>query len=417
MLKITIDLRKIWTFSLVLYIICSTAFSYGELRMLNTYALYFFLGVSVVNVLSRQRFSLNAVSISIIFYTALLLIGLLYTPTAQSRAQGVMYSSITMAILALCVVQYMEDVQDVKIIMTSFMLAGLALALHVYAQYGNEFWDILKETADAESGAVGRLDGDLANANTISMCAMISTIIAAYYLIFEKTGIIKKLLLIAIAVFALIISMVAASKKSLVLIVVSILGIWIYSVRGTHRIGRWLRDLLLLVLTMGAVFYLLGNIPLFSNVVARFEDFLDMLKSGQGTTSDEIRMHMFTEGLEVWLDNLLFGAGTAASLYYFDVFCHSNVVEILMNTGIVGFFVFYAPYAVAGWRYMKNAAYYKQRSKISILLFSLFLSICVSGVAFVYYYDRYFMILMAVILSATGCFAEKSTVGKTLKEG
>ena len=44
---------------------------------------------------------------------------------------------------------------------------------------------------------------------------------------------------------------------------------------------------------------------------------------------------------------------------------------------------------------------YKANSNFAGLLFALLVGVLVCGVGFVYYYDRYFMILIATIVSAT----------------
>ena len=112
-----INLKKIWTLSLVVYIICSTAFSYGDLRRLNTLALYFFLAISVFNILQMKKIRLNVAAAAIILYLILSLFGMMYTPTATERVWEIMYDYITMSVLALCIIQYIQNKEDVHIIL------------------------------------------------------------------------------------------------------------------------------------------------------------------------------------------------------------------------------------------------------------------------------------------------------------
>ena len=81
-----------------------------------------------------------------------------------------------------------------------------------------------------------------------------------------------------------------------------------------------------------------------------------------------------------------------------------------MNTGVVGFVLFYGAYPVAIYQYLKNAVKYKGRDKMSILLFALLVSVSVCGVAIVYYYERYYMILLAVIFASTKYLNQKQFV-------
>ncbi len=405
--KITIDLKKLWTISLVLYIICSSAFSYGELKMLNTYALYFFLGVSALNILLRRRVRLNAAAISIIFYTILSLFSLIYTPTAQSKAMSVMYNYITMAVIVLCVVQYIDDMKDIRIIMTSFMLAGLALALHVYAQYGNQFWDMLKEIAESDSEYASRVGNELTNENTIGMYTMISALIAAFYVFTDRSSKVKTVVYIAIAVFCFIISTSAASRKSIVLLIVSIICFWLYSSVGTRDFLRQIRNILILVAGVATLLYLINILPLFKSLSMRLDLMFRFLSGGEGTTSEQARMHYITEGLSVWEDNIFFGEGFATSIFHFGTYSHNNYIEILMSTGLVGFTLFYIPYVIAVYKYLKDALAYRTLDSLSTLLFALLMSIIVCSFALVYYYDRYYMILVATIYTAVKCLSKE----------
>ena len=407
MVKFNIDLKKWWTISLVLYIICNAAFSYGTLKMLNTYALYFFLGVSIINILCRRSIKFNAAAASVILYLVLLLIGMLYTPTAANKVERELYDYITMAVLVFCVVQYIDTVRDVNIIMFSYMLAGLALAIYVYAQYGNEFWILMQEATDYRPGYVDRLGSDLANANTIGMYTAISALIALYYILFDRKSKLRTVVCVPIMVFCFIVAMAAASKKGVLVLALALVCFWLYSALGDPNILKQFRNLLIMVGGIVLLFWMINTLPIFSGIAARFETLLKSLQGGQGSTSEVSRSEYIDKGIAVWLDNVLFGAGTASSTYHLGVYSHNNFVEILMNTGIVGFLIFYGVYPVNGYLYLRNATSYKIQSKLPILLFALLVSITVCSIGMVYFYDRYYMILFAVIFSAIKTFNTK----------
>lgn len=411
MVKLNIDLRKWWTISLVLYIICSTAFSYGDLRMLNTYALYFFFGVSIVNIIQKKSIKFNTAAASVIFYMVLLLIGMLYTPTAENKVEAVMYDYITMAVLMFCVVQYIDTVRDVNVIMFSYMLAGLALAIYVYTQYGAEFWTKMQEATEYSSGHIDRLGSELANANTIGMTTGISALIALYYILFDRKCKLRTVICIPITVFCFVVSMAAASKKGVLVLAIALVCFWFYNALGDPDSLKQFRNLLILAGSIAVLLWMITTLPIFSAISARFEELFKMLQGGTGGESEVSRSEFIVKGLSVWLDNPLFGAGTAASIYHLGVYSHNNFVEILMNSGIVGFVVFYGVYPVAGYLYLKNALNYKMLSKLPILLFALLISITVCSVGMVYYYSRYFMTLFAVTFSAVNVFGKKELMG------
>lgn len=401
MLKLKVNVKKIWIFSLALYIICSTAFSYGSLRMLNSYALYLFLGVSAFCVFFKRRFKFNGMVLSLILYAILMAVGTLYTPADTSVAEDTLYLYITMAVVAICAIQCIDDQQDIKHIMTAFMWAGVALVIYVYAQYGNEFWALLQENENAANTNINRLGDEYVNANMIGMCAAISVIIAVFKLIYEKNPLWKKVLYAAIIVFCFIMAMASASKKGVLMLAVAAFGIWLYSAFGNRNILRQLRNILILCFAFVAVYLLIINVPIFSGIALRIESLFETLSGTSSNKSDLTRMYMVEKGIEVWWDHPIFGAGTVASDHYFGVYAHNNYVELLMNSGMVGLIVFYMPQFSAFANYFINHRVYKSKSKHSALLFALLLAIFACSVGMVYYYERYFMVLIAVIVSAT----------------
>ena len=410
-MKTTIDIRKIWTLTLVFYIICSTAFSYGDLKILNSVALYIFLAVSVFNILHSGKLRLDLAAGSLIAYAVILLVGMLYTPASSSAVYGVMYNYITMMVLAVCIIQYVRSVKDVETIMFAYMLAGLTMAIYVYSLYGSEFWDVMKEAADSELGGVDRLGGDLTNENTISLCTAISALIALYNLMYARTSKVKTILCVGIMAFCFVVSMAAASKKSLILIFACIIGIWLYSTVGNKGFLKKVRNLLILGGSVVGLLYMINNIPLFSGISARFESLFSFLEGGSGTVSEEHRYSLISEGLAIFLKNPILGAGSNSSVFYFSgAYSHSNFVEILMNTGVIGFVVFYGVYVTSTCKYLAYARSYKQTNKVSVLLFSLLLGVTVCGFAMVYYYERYYMLLMTVVFAATHVFDRERSI-------
>ncbi|MBR2309187.1 MAG: O-antigen ligase family protein [Oscillospiraceae bacterium] len=412
--KINLNLHKIWTVTLMFYIICNGAFSYGDLKMLNTLALYLFLGVSVLIILIKGKVRLDLTIVSLVIYAVLMLVGMLYTPTSANKVTGVVYDYITMLVLTFCVIQYIREVADLENIMLAYMLTGLAMAIYVYAQYGNEFWEILQENAQQEEqNRIERLGGELANVNVISLLTAFSVVIGVYQLIFNRKNLATTIFCVAVVVFCFVISMAGGSKKSLIVIFVSFVAMYFYNALGSKAYLKQFRNLLFMIGGIAAVVMLVTRLPIFSGIVMRYESFFSFMEGGKGGVSDVDRMNLISKGMEVWWNHPLFGAGTYASGHYLGVYAHNNYVELLMNSGLIGLIVFYAVYFVAVIRYISNSIRYKQSGKIAILLFAVLLSVLVTGFAMVYYYDRYCMFMAATACTATGVLGKKD---KTLPE-
>lgn len=343
---------------------------------------------------------MNYFSFTIIAYLLIMTVGMLFTPTAFEEASGVMYDYITMAVLSVCIVQYIEDKKDIQTIIYAFMIAGLLLALYVYSMYGSSFWTFMRQSVSETHGSVNRLDGGLANANTISLCTAVSAIIAGYHVLYARTSKWKTVACVFVAAFCFIVSMAAGSKKSVILIFVCVVGIWYYSNIGNHNNTKKIRDLVAVIAAVLLLVWMINTLPIFSGVAQRFRSLFSFLSGESGTTSEQGRTNLMKAGLEVWLNHPLFGAGTASSIYYLGVYSHNNLLEMLINSGLFGFCVFYAVYVFAAKHYLKKAVIYRETDKYAPLLFALFCGVTVIGFAMVYYYDRYYMYLMATVFSA-----------------
>ena len=128
----------------------------------------------------------------------------------------------------------------------------------------------------------------------------------------------------------------------------------------------------------------------------RIDELLDLLINGGGNRSDQKRVRFLVEGFSIFLQNFFIGDGTAASYNYFDTYSHSNILEILLNNGILGFLVFYFAYPIVIFQCIKKRQLQTSEVNMSNLCLFLFLSILVLSIALVYYTFIYYEVLLAV---------------------
>jgi O-antigen ligase len=62
------------------------------------------------------------------------------------------------------------------------------------------------------------------------------------------------------------------------------------------------------------------------------------------------RRYWFEEGLRAWTQNPLFGHGTESFRVGYGITSHSAPVDLLYNTGLIGFVLYYAIHASLAWR-------------------------------------------------------------------
>ena len=96
------------------------------------------------------------------------------------------------------------------------------------------------------------------------------------------------------------------------------------------------------------------NVPVFYEIIgSRMESFFAFLNGdvSHADGSSKIRSQMIKMGLERWIQSPILGYGFDSFKYYNQsvtghfYYSHNNFVEILYNTGIIGFVLYYWYYA------------------------------------------------------------------------
>ena len=101
------------------------------------------------------------------------------------------------------------------------------------------------------------------------------------------------------------------------------------------------------------VYWLLNNVSAFWYIGQRANEML-LTFQGQGvSTTDLSRINMIKTSIEQFSNAPLLGNGIAHSKVLFDTYSHNNYVEILMNTGIIGFFIYYSVYLISIYKAYK----------------------------------------------------------------
>lgn len=402
--RLVINNRLIWTISVVAYIICSTAFGAGPLSFLNRLSLYSFFAISIWCVMNRGYYNHNVCETSLLLLAFFIFLGALYTPTNKKAVFDTIYDYITMLILIICVTQYIESMRDIETIIIAFFIAGCVMALYVYSQYGSNFWTVLQENQTASRNNITRLGSGITNTNNIGMYTCFSTIIGGYLLFMTRYSKKIKMVVLVSTVFCFIVSMATGSKKALISTFVGVgvlyLCIMIYNENAVQK----LKYLFLAVVSLLVLIYLIFNLPIFSGIATRFNTYLDF-KSGTGNFTSEVERSFFTEeGIKVWKNHFIFGEGTFASAAHFGVYCHNNIVELLMNHGIVGCLSFYLFIFLIIVNYVKFAKQWIFCNRIFAPLAAVQLCILICSTNLVYYYERYYMLLFATGYAAMRCF-------------
>ena len=115
-------LRLLWKLSAFLYIVCSTAFSsQSYLMMLNSYALYFFLGVSALCILIKGTVKFNLYTVSLMAFFLVTMVGCLYSVSEKTYTSLVLHNMFVVVCITFCFVNYIDSEKDIRFLFKAFM--------------------------------------------------------------------------------------------------------------------------------------------------------------------------------------------------------------------------------------------------------------------------------------------------------
>lgn len=393
--------NNLWSFVAMVYVICNITFCAGNLVILNSLSMYIFLIVSFIYII-RKRYikvsSLNGI-IQLMIFGVLLAISILYAPySAYSRsfALDTLYDFITMLIILFCFSQYMRGPEELNKFWIATFIGGVTLSVYVFGMYGTNFWNILRANSVASSDNIARIGTGFVNTNTIGVCTSISMCLGIYYTLFCES-VKRKIYKIGFAIASIIcfiMAMASGSKKSFIIMLTFWIAVFVYKQIGSKDILKGIKYLLIFICAIFIITSLIQNMTIFSGIATRMNSFLSFVQIGQGGASDVERFSFIAQGLRYWMKSPLWGNGLGSSVYYMGMYAHNNFVEILMSLGLLGFYVFYCPIISTITKYIKNKKKTREEDEVSILSFAILVTSFVCGIAAVYYFDRYWMILI-----------------------
>lgn len=380
--------EKLTGFFLASYILGTTVFEgNSELSIIATITLYLFLILGGINILLKGKVALNYYVASRWLYGGILLVTFMFNVT--DNASSVLYLYFTCAVLTLIVVNYINNKEKIYFLLKTYAFAGAMLCVVAFNFYGMA---VFEQTANSIYGI--RIGEEFGNVNMIGMVSGYSVILALYFLLFQRNKLVMKLVYIAIIVVCLSFTLLTGSKKALILIVMGLSTIFVLKGDMKKAIFSRIGYILLGIVGLLLLFWLIKQVDAFWYIGQRIEEMFQTLIGNEVSDTDHTRLYMIENSLEYFKNKPIFGNGVAYSYSLFGTYSHNNYAEILMNTGIVGFAVYYSSYIISIKRILcKNL----NSDKLWSIILIITVSICVLEFGLVDYYERYFQILLAIV--------------------
>ena len=381
-MKSSFNINKILGFFIGLYIISLPLFSFREeYFMLTNLIAGIAVGLFLIKVLLNKGYL--KISPFFFFFLSFIVFGL-FTFLYAINKEYVFKQSITLFlnfILCLVVYNYIEKKSDLERIMKYFILGSLLSIGFIYYQ------------SDIFSGE--RIGEVLANVNMLALIFFISLSFLTYFMISRKNWF---LMIPGLIMFIFII--LTGSRKGFLSIVLFILLMslflsknWMKGIVKTLIVVVVLLTIFKMVIMKNEVFY-----SVLGKRIVTMDNYFSGNQQIDRSTAERAFMYQF--GIEqirkrpIWgygLDNyrvLLLNSGLGRETY-----SHNNYIELLVNGGVIGLFLFYAMYFYLFW-ILRN--YLKQKNLMATIFVINNLIIIILGMAMVHYTDKIFYLLLTM---------------------
>ncbi|WP_280770891.1 O-antigen ligase family protein [Salipaludibacillus daqingensis] len=388
---------------LVLYIVSLSAFN-EVFPLLGTLMLYSFMLMSVLYIFIKKNLKGNYYTIAILLYSILLLVSIIYTPDWRLGLSDI-YSFITCAIIMVLLVNYLDSKDKIYFLINGFILAGIVLSILVISLNG---FSVFSHAAASNQGY--RLGGDIGNANFLGMTFAYSAVFALYMVLNFSNR--NKFFLFYITAIVVSVPFVflTGSKKALFILVFGIMLIVIFKHAEKNVILKRIFYFVSGIILLTSVYWLINTVEAFWYIAQRTEEMIGTFTgTGAVSSSDEYRLYMIERGIDAFANKPIFGNGVAYSREIFGTYSHNNYIEILMNTGLTGFLIFFSFYAISLYGIIK---WIPKKSPLKLIALFIMISAIVTDWGLVSYYSRYNQILF-VLISVIVCM-EKVNIKKSI---
>jgi len=233
------------------------------------------------------------------------------------------------------------------------------------------------------------------NSNQIGLMASLGVAMVCYlfFIKAQETRRFNKVFGAALIVFFLFFVVLSGSRKSLIIVFVTLM-VYLFGSSKSHKT----RKIVIAIACTYGLLYALYNVPfLYDHIGYRFEGLIETISGTGSEGSAQARQGMIDIGLNAFIQKPLFGYGlNGFSQVYgeitgISVYSHNNYVELLVNTGLVGFVLYYG-YIV--WILFRRCG----ANKESALFKAVLAALLVADVGLISYTDSFCQYILCLVI-------------------
>ena len=230
-------------------------------------------------------------------------------------------------------------------------------------------------------------------------CILIYATIFSMYNAFTKKN--AKGIYIAITIFLYICCLLTAIRKCLIVPIIFLLCYTV--ILNRKNIIKFLFYMCLTVIVILSMYFIVNKY--FNSMAYRmnnmFENVFQDVDASKTGDSMSIRKWLRELAFEIFLNHPLIGVGIGQFRYYaaiqgVDLYSHNNFLEVLSNTGIIGFIIYYIPYISILICGIKKAKTKELDRNEGIFVISFIITTMIMEYGQVQYFQLYFLIYMCL---------------------
>lgn len=301
-----------------------------------------------------------------------------------------------------------ESVGDIKRLLFIMWLAGMIIALYSIRLYGLNYM-----FTAIEKGI--RLGREIIQINGFGYTTAIAFSLSYKYLIENKRLVIKIMNLLALPLLFLCV-LSSGSRRSFIAVFAFII---FYTINHAGKSKKYWK-IAFMTLALVVFGYTLIELGILDSIFIRFSWLEEYAKSG--TTDylgDLYRVKLIQLGIQYFIHNPIFGNGANSfqmlNISYFgsSIASHNNVIEILVNYGIIGALFYYGNWI----RALKSAYTFRKKSNQAMTLFVMMLSLIffaeMTAITHIFSMTEYIVVTAASsLLFVVGDNGEKNKSGR-----
>ena len=212
----------------------------------------------------------------------------------------------------------------------------------------------------------------------------------------------RKILILSLVAVASYIVVISGSRKSSLYLIVALGGWFVWALPKSRGVLKLFSALFMLGIA-GLVLSVFLPTVLEDTVLGK--RWTSLIESGDGTITgtleNDARIHFFRMGVALWKENPIAGVGLGHFLLYNPTgqVSHSDYIESLTGTGIVGFVLYQSAKVFLLFRLLrlKSAVLHPYDQYVVKIMILMWLNVVLTGVGFHLYTDYQFIILLTTL--------------------